>query len=354
MQRRVMHIVNCRQYFLDSLVEQLGIKSGLAVTVPKALQLLAGSDYPASWLRGAPEEFVRIDVTEYEAAFIQLLFSVGAIEQPCHAAQLIVEFCRLNDVTLPREWNEPLMVGDEVDDEQDIFSTPAGHLMKTVQFVHTAIIDHLHDTTPFPDDLASLPEFDNLFRNFAIRDVTDDKMPDSRKWNGLIPLNDLFESEDAPSDPSIYFDQRFIDYLNSQSKELHRIHWRQFEFLTGEYFRRIGYEVKIGPGRNDGGKDVVAIRTMSPAGPEMILVQCKRNDEKYQVEIDEVKAFYQTVRDERATRGLFATTSRLASGARTYCDVRKYEINAAEAENVRHWLQEMKSSESVKDSASDG
>jgi hypothetical protein len=349
-----MHILNCRQYFLDSLVEQLGIKSGLAVTVPKALQLLDGSDYPTSWLRGAPEEFVRIDVTEYEFAFIQLLFSVGAIERPCHAVQLIVEFCRHNDVPLPREWNETPMGDDEVDDERDIFSTPTGRLMRTIHFVQSAIIDHLHETTPFPDDLASLPEFDNLFRNFAIRNVTDDKMPDSRKWNGLVPLNDLFESENAPSDPSTFFDQRFIDYLNSQSTELQRIHWRQFEFLTGEYFRRIGYEVKIGPGRNDGGKDVIAIRTKSPVGPEMILVQCKRYDEKYPVDIDEVKAFYQTVRDELATRGLFATTSRLASGARTYCDARKYELNAAEAENVRQWLQEMKSSESVKDSASDG
>ena len=57
-----------------------------------------------------------------------------------------------------------------------------------------------------------------------------------------------------------------------------------------------------------------------------------------QVEIDEVKAFYQTVADEGATRELFATTSRLASGAKTYCDARKYRLNAAEAENVRHWI----------------
>ena len=38
--RRAMHVINARQYFLDTLVELTGIKSGLAVLVPKAIELL--------------------------------------------------------------------------------------------------------------------------------------------------------------------------------------------------------------------------------------------------------------------------------------------------------------------------
>ncbi len=38
-----MAILNRRRYFLDTLVEMIGIKSGLAVSIPEALQLL---EYP--------------------------------------------------------------------------------------------------------------------------------------------------------------------------------------------------------------------------------------------------------------------------------------------------------------------
>jgi hypothetical protein len=56
----------------------------------------------------------------------------------------------------------------------------------------------------------------------------------------------LFEGEHIPDDPTAYLDQRYIDYLAKNSEEMGRIHWRNFERLTTEFFRRLGYELDLG------------------------------------------------------------------------------------------------------------
>jgi hypothetical protein len=40
-------------------------------------------------------------------------------------------------------------------------------------------------------------------------------------------------------------DHRFIDYLHAQPEDLSRMHWRQSEYLAGEFFRRNGYHVEV-------------------------------------------------------------------------------------------------------------
>jgi hypothetical protein len=79
------------------------------------------------------------------------------------------------------------------------------------------------------------------------------------------------------------------------------------------------------------------------AGPEVILVQCKRIKAGAEVAINEVKALWADVQDEGASKGLIATTTRLAKGARDYCDARKYRLERAEGDTVRRWIHEMAS-----------
>ena len=66
-----------------------------------------------------------------------------------------------------------------------------------------------------------------------------------------LPLGDLFQAENIPDDPETYLDQRYLDYLAQNSEDLHRIHWRNFERLTTEFFSRKGFEVELGPGGDD-------------------------------------------------------------------------------------------------------
>ncbi len=56
-----MHVINVRQYFLDTMVELVGIKSGLAVTAPKAVELLDRTSSPCGrWWHGDNDEGVRL------------------------------------------------------------------------------------------------------------------------------------------------------------------------------------------------------------------------------------------------------------------------------------------------------
>jgi restriction endonuclease Mrr len=78
-----------------------------------------------------------------------------------------------------------------------------------------------------------------------------------------------------------------------------------------------------------------------------VVIQCRRFGKSNVVGVESVRAFWATVNDVDATRGLIATTSRLTTGARAYCEARRYRLNAAEAVNVMEWLQRMGSRWSV-------
>ena len=72
-------------------------------------------------------------------------------------------------------------------------------------------------------------------------------------FDRVIPLRDLFASEELPSALGMFFDQRFIDFLHANLNEVGAMNWRQFEGLVAERLRRSGLHVKLGPGRNDEG-----------------------------------------------------------------------------------------------------
>jgi restriction system protein len=327
-----MHINNARQYFLDTLVELTGIKSGLAVLVPKAIDLLDGStsDSDSFW-RGDPAEYIRVEAGVLQSACVRLLHCIGAIGDPKDARLLLMEFVQRNAEKLRPDQDDELK-------KLAPYFTPE---IAAISDLENMIYGHRAEPTPLIRNLLVLPEWKELAQKCALRSISRTNIPESRKWNGTIDLRDLFQSEAAPRDPETYFDQRFIDYLNAQTGELTAINWRQFERLAAEYFNRTGYRVDLGPGRADGGIDLRAAKDRVLAGPEVIIVQCKRIKEGNEVAINDVKALWADVHDEGASKGLIATTARLAKGARDYCDARKYRLNRAEGDTVRQWIREM-------------
>jgi restriction system protein len=163
-----------------------------------------------------------------------------------------------------------------------------------------------------------------------------------KTWDGAVSLDRLFAGEHIPDDPTVYLDQRYIDYLARNSEEMGRIHWRNFERLTTEFFRRQGYEVNLGPGRKDGGVDVrVWTDKDSKTGPPLMLVQCKRHRYKDVVGIETVKAFWSDVHFEGAEKGLIATTSSVSRDSKKLCEVRKWPMTFAEAAEVQKWARTM-------------
>jgi len=161
-----------------------------------------------------------------------------------------------------------------------------------------------------------------------------------RHWDGVVKLDQLFQGEHIPDDPTVYLDQRYIDYLAKNSEEMCQMHWRNFERLTTEFFRRQGYAVDLGPGTKDGGVDVrVWTDKESKAGPPLLLIQCKRT--KRVVGIETVKAFWTDVEFERAEKGLLATTSVVSRDSKKICAVRQWPMSFAEGEQVQQWARSM-------------
>ena len=80
--------------------------------------------------------------------------------------------------------------------------------------------------------------------------------PQRKTWNCINSLSSLYECEVKNENSIDYLDQKFIDYLAVNGNEIETIHWRNFERLCAEYFRRNGYKVILGEGWNDGGIDI--------------------------------------------------------------------------------------------------
>lgn len=227
------------------------------------------------------------------------------------------------------------------DDPLDAHS-PFPKAFNVAQEIMGVVVDHVIRQTPLPEPLASLSGVDELVREVEARHIWA-AIPESRRWNGVVALSDLFLTEGIVGPEDTYFDQRFIDYLAAQPVDLAQIHWRKFEQLAAEYFRRVGYRVELGPGRDDGGVDILASRQDEVVGPTLVVVQCRRYGETNPVGVEAVRAFWATVGDTAATRGLIATTSRLTQGARDYCDARRYRLSSADGTRVREWLKAMAS-----------
>src|SRR4051812_3311380 len=102
-----MHILNVRRYFLDTMVELTGIKSGLAVTISKAIQLLDNNAPRCSpWWHGEPDDGLSLEAGEFESTFIHLLHAMGAIPDADEPGLLVLRFIRKHGLRVPPEDNE--------------------------------------------------------------------------------------------------------------------------------------------------------------------------------------------------------------------------------------------------------
>lgn len=335
---------NTRQGHIDTLKELVGIKSGLVLvdkecldllestheTIAKSVFVLSGA---IKWWQGNKDESISVRVENIEANIIYVMYSIGAIRDIRTSREILMDFL----------FKELHIIPGKCSMEQfEILS----RVQSFINFTLFAPILLPNNTdTKFEEVVMKKFKESQDYGEFCRRHLMERSFPMVRSWNGLIPISDLFESEKKPINTisEQYFDQRYIDYLNAQPNKLQDIQWRQFEYLTAEYFRRHGYHVEVGRGRGDGGKDIIARKEEGIVGPDLIVVQCKRYAESNPVDVDTVKAFWTTLNEEGATKGLIVTTSRLTSGAKTFCQAHQYRLTSAERETVKLWLKNLAS-----------
>ncbi|WP_250301335.1 restriction endonuclease [Streptomyces sp. A 4/2] len=163
-----------------------------------------------------------------------------------------------------------------------------------------------------------------------------------RNWNDLLELSDLFSSESVMASYGRFFDQRFVNYLAANYEVIGAVHWRKFEGLVAEYFHRAGFQVEIGPGRNDNGVDIRVWDDSLAAdvSPPTLLIQCKRV--KREIDKVVVKALAADVAWEGAQQGLLVATAGWSPGAREVVRTRSYQVTEVNRDAVQTWLEEMR------------
>lgn len=311
-----MHI-NCQaSYLREQILTVVGVRSGLALTAEEFRNHLeAGVErYPHyrefDWWTVDPDDLIRVEATAVERSYVLLLNQLGVI----------------NDVRLMMEYFMHWALSHASPDDYALLQ-----MMTTSRDSDGPI--------GIPEKL--FPVFVEVMKRSL---YSPSGLPKVMVWDTTIPLSDLFRSEHIPAaaSPDFYFDQRFIDYLAADPNRLESMHWRQFEYMCGEWFARQNYAVEITPGRNDRGIDVYARREDSESGPELVIVQAKRYAGTNMVSINDVKALYYDLSVTKATRAVIATTTRVAPGGIAICDARTFEIQAYERRNVESWLSEMR------------
>lgn len=95
--------------------------------------------------------------------------------------------------------------------------------------------------------------------------------------------------------------------------------WRELEVQVAALFRRKGYQAQLGPGSNDKGVDVLAIKNA-----ERIIIQCKQY--RNPVQRAQVSELLGAVVAERGNRGILVCTSGFTAGAEEYANANGIEL----------------------------
>ncbi len=120
-------------------------------------------------------------------------------------------------------------------------------------------------------------------------------------------------------------------------KQLFDLHHRKFEELVAELLLSKGYEVELTAQTRDGGKDIIAIKSVD-GFPLKYLVECKKWQKDRGVGIEVVRSLCDTVRENGANKGVIFTTSYFTSDARKRQKAQPYLLDLKGHEDIMGWV----------------
>lgn len=124
--------------------------------------------------------------------------------------------------------------------------------------------------------------------------------------------------------------------LHADPDALQRMDRRDFERLVAEIFDGLGYQVELTKRTRDGGKDVVAVKRREV--DLRLLIECKRPDPGNPIRVGVVRELLGVVDDERATKGILATTSYFSPDARELFERNPWKLEPRDLQGVNEWL----------------
>jgi hypothetical protein len=136
------------------------------------------------------------------------------------------------------------------------------------------------------------------------------------------------------------FFEKLVTYFAAHPEELRTIDRRRFEELVAQIFREFKYEVELTARTRDGGRDVIAIKREEVN--VRFLIECKRPNPGKPVGVAPVRALLGVTTNERATKGILATTAHFTSGAKALFEQHRWELEARDYDGLTAWLKKLR------------
>lgn len=133
--------------------------------------------------------------------------------------------------------------------------------------------------------------------------------------------------------------QHLIDEINTNPDTMMSLSPREFEELVADLFFREGFDVELTPESKDGGRDILAVRS-DEFGSHLYLAECKRYAPNRPVGVEYVRALYGVVENEKASRGIIATTSHFTKGAKSFSLESKWRIGLRDYLSIQAWIKQ--------------
>lgn len=127
--------------------------------------------------------------------------------------------------------------------------------------------------------------------------------------------------------------------LLRQGRLLSELNWREFEKLIGDLLESEGWQVEVTKATRDGGLDVVATRSDPIVGMIKSVWQAKKYDLSNKVRLGEVRELSAIRDDQKATKAMIVTTSRLTRDAIDWIKRDVYRLGYKERGDIEKWLQ---------------
>lgn len=136
----------------------------------------------------------------------------------------------------------------------------------------------------------------------------------------LLPQGLIFEEQKIILLDDVARIKNLIIDVNKNPEKIFNIKPREFEELMAELFRHNGFEVELTKETRDGGKDIIAIKSLN-GFYNKYLVECRRFSTKRIIGIDVVDRLVRVVQKNNANKGIIATTSYFSRDVRKMPEV---------------------------------
>ena len=322
------------EYFVNTILDIVTIKTGLVISEEKLMDILNASfpnDKTFRDYNRRRDYAVRIRSEEFDTICWEIRKALGEIEENS-PAYIIGDVKRMMELT-DKGYDTIKILRDIIDIMTELHNPESPKYLDPTEIIQIALSRRI---APLPIIIEMI---DSIIKSQKLSNTI--SPVEQINWDGGIKLDDLFNKESLPKKSDDFIEQKFINNLQANPEMLEFMHWRNFERLTAEFFKRLNYIVELGPGSNDGGVDLRIYDKTDDTKP-YIIIQCKRHKKSNEVKIETVKSFYTDVDFEGAKKGIIATTSRIAEGGKKVASIRKYPLEFAENNEIIKWVDKMK------------